>query len=149
MNDTTRQPHAPESTAAAGKAAALSGIGEAGGSAKGLPAERLSYAPVAVKSSRRAYWGAMGRRWARDTFSREQLISSLKSLAWVAPLTVLIWIYAEREQLAELAAYPISVQVKITDPRKVVTLLSPSDAQVLVELSGPRAGLDVVQDRID
>src|SRR5688572_16294126 len=65
-------------------------------------AKPLSYAPVAARASRRAYWASATRRWARDTFSREQIISSLKSLAWVAPLTVLIWIYAEREQLARL-----------------------------------------------
>src|SRR3954469_15068187 len=47
---------------------------------------------------------ALLRRWFRETFNREQLVSSLKSLLWVAPLTLLIWIYAEREQQKDQGA---------------------------------------------
>jgi hypothetical protein len=93
------------------------------------------------------------RRWVRDgfsnTFSREQLFSSLKSLAWVVPLTVLIWIYAEREQLVPLTNIPISVDVKCADPKKLAILVAPADGQVLVDLSGPRAQLDALREKLD
>src|SRR5687767_8010187 len=51
------------------------------------------------------------RRWARDTFSREQLLASMKALAWVAPLALLIWIYAEREQQdKQQASFQVTVR---------------------------------------
>ena len=60
-------------------------------------------APVVIRAAERKpnarRWVAVVRRWFRDTFSREQLVSALRSLIWVAPLTVLIWIYAESEQV--------------------------------------------------
>src|SRR5438067_1295724 len=62
-----------------------------------------------------------GRAWARSTFSRESLISSFKTFLWVAVLTPLIWIYAEREQLATLPSVQIKVQPHNADPSRVVT----------------------------
>src|SRR5688500_925653 len=60
---------------------------------------------------------ALVRRWARDTFNREQLLSSLRALAWVAPLTLLIWIYAEREQQLPGTAR-FQIVVKSADPNQ-------------------------------
>lgn len=89
------------------------------------------------------------RRWARDTFSREQLFASLKSLLWVAPLTALIWVWAEREQLSAIDGVSLVVEVKSSDPRQVVSLLEPSDRTVKADLSGPRARLDTVGEKLE
>ena len=66
---------------------------------------------------------SVGRRWARDTFSREQLVSNLKSIAWVIPLTILIWVYAERAQQDDGAA-TVTIEVKSADPTGFAKLVS-------------------------
>src|SRR5687768_7470823 len=96
---------------------------------------------------------AAPKRWVRETiaetFTKEQFISAFKSLLWVAPLTVLIWIYAERAQLTDLTNYPITVEVKNKDPKKLAILVTPPDGQISVDLSGPRAQLDALRDSLD
>src|SRR5438309_5499896 len=77
------------------------------------------------------------RAWARDTFSKRQLISSLKSLAWVAPLTILIWIYAEREQLAVATNVQVTVDVKRTVDDRIIRVLDPTDRRIRVDFTGP------------
>src|SRR3954464_11454986 len=69
---------------------------------------------------------ALVRRWARDTFNRESFVSSLRSLLWVAPLTLLIWIYAEREQQASGTAR-FQIVVKSADPTQIATFMSSTD----------------------
>src|SRR4051794_13162755 len=59
------------------------------------------------------------RRWARDTFNREQFVAGLKQLMWVAPLTILIWIYAEREQQVD-GDVRVTVEVHAGDPKLAV-----------------------------
>lgn len=90
--------------------------------------------------------GNLLRSWARETFSRDQLISSLKSFLWVAPLTILIWVYAEREQIARVPQQIIPVGIKSTDPNLLVTLIEPSDKNLMAEVSGPRVQVDKVQE---
>ena len=88
------------------------------------------------------------RRWARDTFSREQLLSGLKSLLWVAPLTLLIWIYAEREQqVDDSARFPIVL--KSANPDQVVRFVTPGDETVTANLRGPKARLMRAKERLD
>lgn len=88
------------------------------------------------------------RRWARDTFSREQLISGLKSLMWVAPLTLLIWIYAERQQqVEEPARFPIAL--KSANPNHVVRFVTSSDELVTANLKGPKARLALAMEKLD
>src|SRR3954470_2449441 len=86
---------------------------------------------------------ALLRRWARETFNREQLISSLKSLLWVAPLTLLIWIYAEREQQKDQPAQ-FQVEVRSGTPGQVARLADQSGSQVAMVsamLRGPKGRL--------
>ena len=117
-----------------------------------------SLAPTSTAPKSKKQHGAFGaivapRRWVRDTvaetFTKEQFISAFKSLLWVAPLTVLIWIYAERAQLTDLTNYPITVEVKNKDPKKLAILVTPPDGQISVDLSGPRAQLDALRDSLD
>ncbi len=87
------------------------------------------------------------KAWSRDTFNREQMISSLKSLAWVAPLTMLIWIYAEREQLATVQNQTIPISIKSADPKLIVTV-NADDQNITAELSGPRVSVDKVTEAL-
>lgn len=103
-----------------------------------LPANRS----IARRSS------ALVRRWARDTFNREQVLSSLRALMWVAPLTLLIWIYAEREQQAVRTAQ-FQIVVKSADPTQVASLTSVSDQNVRAILKGPRARLEAATEKLD
>ncbi len=75
-------------------------------------------------------------------------------MAWVAPLTILIWIYAEREQVV---TYPIQfiADVKGSDPTRVVTLLNSEGQpvfeglQMSADFSGPHARLEELRDKLD
>jgi len=75
------------------------------------------------------------------------MISSLKSLAWVAPLTILIWVYAEREQIAVVQSQTIPINVKSADPSLIVTI-APDDQNIVAEISGPRVAVDRVTDQL-
>lgn len=105
----------------------------------------FTYAPPARRPVRRRIGWAL-RSWARDTFSRESMVSSLKSLAWVAPLTVLIWVYAEREQDAVLKGVPVAIEVRSGEPGRVVKLAETAGSTIHVDLQGPQAGIEHVKD---
>src|SRR6476620_6002219 len=87
-------------------------------------------------------------RLVRYLPTREQFTNFLKNLVWVAPLTLLIWVYAEREQTVTLGPVTFPIEVRTTDANKLVTLRKPQDKNVVVELSGPRARLDRVREML-
>ena len=78
------------------------------------------------------------KHWVQHALSRDSLMSSFKTLLWLAPLTGLIWIYAEREQVVSLPGQAITVGVRSNDPNTFVRLAS--DPRVTVRLSGPAPG---------
>lgn len=85
----------------------------------------------------------------RDWFSRENIIASLKTLAWVAPLTILIWVYAEREQQADMMGQNMLIEVEMPPASgKVSATISPKDKVLIVDLRGPRAQLDAIKSRL-
>lgn len=87
------------------------------------------------------------RSWFRYTFSRDRLLNGLRNLLWVAPLTLLIWIYAEREQISPEPNVVVPIEVTTNDPNWVVSLLRPSDPTIIATLSGPKAQVEwVIQD---
>jgi hypothetical protein len=93
-------------------------------------------------------WSEMAhhfRRWSRDTFTRENVVSNLKTLAWVVPLTFLVWVYAEREQISTYKDEPLPFELVSLDPNRTVTL-SRGDKNLIVDLQGPQARVqDVLQ----
>jgi hypothetical protein len=91
---------------------------------------------------------ARERRWFAETFSKEKMIDMFKQLAWVVPLTLLIWIYAEREQIATLPNETIPFQLISPDPNKTVELMPRQDSNLVLELQGPRARLQSVLQRL-
>lgn len=74
----------------------------------------------------------------------EKLIDILKTLAWVAPLTILIWIYAEREQALTQPNVAIPIEVRTTDGGRIIILKAPADRNVTATLSGPRTLVEQV-----
>jgi len=74
-----------------------------------------------------------------------RLSDELTTFFWVAPLTILIWVYAERAQNEKRPA-PLSVpiSVRINAPNRIVRLIEPADPNLLAKLEGPRASLDEV-----
>ena len=78
---------------------------------------------------------------------REKLNEGFRTFMWVAPLTALIWIYAERAQIAPLEV-TVKVRVVSNSPDRVVTMLSPMDRSVTLDLRAPRAGLDAIRERL-
>src|SRR5581483_2226964 len=94
-------------------------------------------------------WGEMiggGASRFRHAFTRENIVGFLKTMAWVAPLTLLIWIYAEREQLATEDNIPARIEVKSSDPKLVATLMQPNgEKTIMLTLRGPRSQLDKVK----
>ncbi len=68
-------------------------------------------------------------------------LDHVKTLLWVVPLTLLIWVYAEREQLAPHTAR-IPIRIRNTAEDRVVTVLSPKDLMVDVDVKAPRASID-------
>ena len=107
----------------------------------------LTYAPP--RRTWRRWFNSTFRSWARSTFSRESYITSLKSLLWVLPLTVLIWIYAEREQVQTLTNVIVKVAPPGADSGRVVRIISATDNTVHVDIRGPQADIDQVKDYIE
>jgi hypothetical protein len=89
------------------------------------------------------------RRWYRDRVTRENIISNLKTLAWVIPLTFLIWVYAEREQITTKPGEPVPFELVSLDPNRIVSLVDPKqDKNLIVDLQGPQARVDEALERI-
>lgn len=80
----------------------------------------------------------------RSRFTRENIISNLKTLAWVIPLTFLIWIYAEREQIATTKDEPVPFELIENSADRAVMLAFPADKNLMLELQGPQARLQDV-----
>src|SRR5947209_1061870 len=91
------------------------------------PAERIPARPPAPRRPKRSFtWRALRAIRSRlgAAFSREGLLSGVKTLAWVVPMTVVIWVYAEREQIARQTVL-FRVEAKNSSPdRQVVELIS-------------------------
>ena len=90
--------------------------------------------------------GSKFRLWARGTFSRDSFVNSLKSLAWVAPLTALIWVYAVREHVDKMSNVPITITLRGNDPTRFVRLEAPLDGSIHADLNGPQGQLDQVKE---
>src|SRR4051812_8943976 len=71
----------------------------------------------------------------------------LKTLGWVAPLTILIWIYAERQQTEDkVLEIPIDISINASD--RIVMVKDPPDRKVVATLNGPRNGIQRVMDAL-
>lgn len=87
-------------------------------------------------------------RRVRRQFTRDNAREFFKTLWWVVPLTVLIWVYAEREQNVSENNVRIPIKITSADPNQVVKVLSPADGTVELELFGPQTRLDLLHQNL-
>ncbi|HEX8916786.1 MAG TPA: hypothetical protein VF796_30830 [Humisphaera sp.] len=88
---------------------------------------------------------AFGRGWARKHLGRDQVLTFLKNLLWVAPLTILIWVYAERQQLEKMDV-TVPIEVVSSDAGRIVRTKE-SQRTVILTLRGPKAALEGIRDQ--
>src|SRR5438552_16156395 len=88
--------------------------------------------------------------WMRfiNGFTRDNVIGHMKTLAWVIPLTLLIWIWAEREQVQPAKDVSVPFELVSPDANRVVTLNPPQDKNLILELSGPQGRLQELLNRL-
>lgn len=97
----------------------------------------------APKAEKRPTFSAAGKPTHVETHSRT---AGFKTFLWVAPLTVLIWIYAEREQIdrADGVRVPIKLVSKSTD--RIITIVEPTDQVLILDIQGPKGSLNELRD---
>src|SRR5881227_1775492 len=104
--------------------------------------QTLGIPTAAPKAEKRSTFSAAGAPTHVETNSRA---SAFKTFLWVAPLTVLIWIYAEREQIDRAdVRVPIKMFSKSSD--RIITVTSPADGMVNLDVQGPKASLNDLRD---
>ncbi|HEY7090412.1 MAG TPA: hypothetical protein VH518_20110, partial [Tepidisphaeraceae bacterium] len=92
------------------------------------------------------FWRSL--QWVESCFEPENLLAGLKALLWLGPLTLLIWIYAEREQIDTIPV-TIPIAVRSNDPNQYVVLKMKEDEQsVMASLVGPRNRLETARQAI-
>src|SRR5579862_5770870 len=100
--------------------------------------------PPAVPLGYYARIAAAEARRFRRNLTRENLNAFLKNLAWVIPLTLLIWVYAERTNTRNTLPN-VSIHINIQQvPNKVITIVTPADSNFECSLSGAKPKLDGV-----
>lgn len=84
-----------------------------------------------------------GPRKPWRVITRDNILDWLRTLAWTIPLTLLVWLWAERQQLVRTPS-PIAIPVALrtNSPDVVVKIISPADRNVMAILSGPQHALD-------
>ena len=107
--------------------------------------------PILAKSrpaaAARAVRGAARRRFRR-TFTRERLVDFGWTMLWVVPITLLVWVYAEREQQADKPGVRVLASVIDPEPNRIVTLVEPKNGLLTLDLTGPRSRLDAVAEQL-
>jgi hypothetical protein len=104
--------------------------------------EESSRRPGKYRRSLADIWlrSVVERRWWATTFTRQGFMDALRNLAWVAPLTILIWIYAEREQIGTPTLPDVTIQIVGSN-----LFVTPDQSHVSLALKGPQNGLETVQ----
>jgi len=87
-------------------------------------------------------------RSARRFTSREQIGTFLKNLILVVPITLLIWVYAERENEVSATRVLIPFEIVSGDPSRIVDVIGMDERTVVADLWGSRSRLDTVIDQL-
>src|SRR2546421_2422588 len=66
---------------------------------------------------------------------------AFRTFLWVAPLTVLIWIYAEREQISQAPDVRVQIKLLSKSTDHIITVVTPTDRSISLDIQGPRASL--------
>lgn len=87
-------------------------------------------------------------RWVRHAFLRENLVGALKTFAWLGPLTLVIWVYAERAQVVPVDNITVPIEIQSADANRYVSLAPGSDRSVTVKLSGARSRIEQIRQSV-
>lgn len=79
----------------------------------------------------------------------KRLSEIIRNLVWVIPLSLLIWVYAEREQVNERSAIPVEVRVKSERSDRVISLVTPGNHLFYVDLKGTNANIADARRELD
>src|SRR5688500_18044559 len=82
--------------------------------------------------------GVSGRRLQRG-WTHERTMEVGRTLVYVVPLTLLIWVWAQDQQIEERALQNVPIYVEHLDGQKVVTILQTATGE-----SVPRSGRNVL-----
>jgi hypothetical protein len=88
-------------------------------------------------------------RFWRMFSKREKVIENLKTLAWVIPITLVVWIYAEREQVVTpgpLSNVPIQIQ---EDAGRSIEFIGNPDPTITLKLTGPQQAFEHVREQLN
>lgn len=90
------------------------------------------------------------RRQRRNWFTLDRLREFGTTMALVIPLTLLIWVWAEREQNVPSEKMLFLIDVRSIDPTKTMSIVrdGATSEAVTVELTGPRSGLDAIREAV-
>lgn len=96
------------------------------------------------------FWERLGiagaaERIAGPVTRRDKWIEFGKTMLWVVPLTALIWIWAEREQIAYSTIVNVPIDVQHAAPDRMVTTLFPLDERISIDVRGPRASIEALR----
>jgi hypothetical protein len=91
---------------------------------------------------------ATTKRSLHRLLTAQRVNEFMRTMVWVAPLTILIWIYAEREQISVAPEVSFPVQVRISSSDRVATIADLSHRSVTVELEGPKVKLDDLRQQL-
>ena len=103
-----------------------------------LTGDGLSARPAPNRRSESATAAAVGP-------GRDRLAGAGRTLLWLVPMTVMIWVYAEREQTQKFTASSVSVHLSTSVADRFVEAAGPSQTPtVTLKLSGPQGGVQAV-----
>jgi hypothetical protein len=87
-------------------------------------------------------------RRMRQGFNRQNVITFAKAMAWVVPLTLLIWVYAETGLVDTRTNVQIRIELHNSDPKHTIKLIRPPDKFILCDLEGQRSNLESFIDKL-
>ncbi len=111
-------------------------------------ASQIKRAAIPARRNRKfreyvAHYLAWLRNW-RSIFTRGKLLEQLRMMAVVIPLTLLIWVYAERGQIVDVPNVNVAVKIMSSDPNVFVD----SQSSVNLKLSGPQDAIETVKNQL-
>src|SRR5687767_12173919 len=104
------------------------------------------------RSDEADFWERLGISGAAERIAgpmtrREKWLDFGKTKLWVVPLTALIWIWAEREQIAYGTISNVPVKFVHASPDRMVSIVD-GDGKISVDVRGPRASIEALRDRL-
>jgi len=105
--------------------------------------QTLGIPPASPKPDKPPTFSAAGKPTHADP---NGWAGSLRTFLWVAPLTALIWIYAEREQISQIPDVRVQIKLLSKSTDRIITVDKPTDRMVSLDIQGPRASVNELRE---